>query len=365
MSNSVIIAEQLRAAREALGLPLDEAAERVRVGPDALRDWEQGISQPSTEQLWQLAELYNRRVDFFVKETARPPVEVRFRLSQKRGWQDLALPARRTIAEFEELCRAANELDQLLGARPVVRFREIGVAVNPHGLAQQERVRLGCDSRPVRRPRRTLEEQGIRVFQLPVPENQFAGFSWWHEEYGPCILINARDSPGRRNFTLAHEYGHLLTRESPSVCDLSDIEEERFANKFAAAFLMPGEDVAQQAALRGLSQRGLTRDELRSFAARYAVSAEALAYRLQDLQFISRDSLASLLEELRHLQQFRRQPKAPSWRRRLGDTYVNKALQAFYDDKISLGKLAGYFGLDIRKALDVLEKEKADQPDNS
>ncbi|MFQ5853714.1 MAG: helix-turn-helix domain-containing protein [Candidatus Binatia bacterium] len=363
MASSVIIADQLRAAREALGLSLGEVAQHIEVDPQQLKNWEEGVTEPSVDQLWTLADLYNRGIDFFVKETPRPPVEVWFRLEQKREWQDLPLSARQVIAQFEELCRAAKDLDQLLGLRSTVSLPTISHEADPENVARAERERLRYNSKPMRNARRAIEEQGIRVFQLAVPNDEFSGFSWWHEEYGPCILINARDYPGRRNFTLAHEYVHLLANESPSVCDLSDIVEERFANKFAAAFLMPEEDVREQAELRELLWKTPTLRDIKSFAGRYGVSPEALAYRLHDLQFISRGNLQSVLEELQGLTEFRRRPKAPSWRRRLGDMYVNKALTAFYGDRISLSKLARYFGLDVRKVLDVLARERPVQPD--
>ena len=364
MTDSVIIPDQLKAAREALGLSLADVSQLIDLSIEQLREWEEGASEPPLDQLWSLAELYNRGVDFFVRRTPRPPAEVRFRLAQRRTWGDLPLPARRVISEFEELSRAAGDLDQLLGISLRTELPAASAQADPETVAHGERIRLHYDSKPIRNTRKTVEGQGIRVFQLAVPNDEFSGFSWWHEEYGPAILINARDSAGRRNFTLTHEYAHLLAHESPSVCDLSDITEERFANRFAAAFLMPPEDVTMEAEARWLPSQRPALSDVRSLASRYGVSAEALAYRLHDLGLISRNELFAFIDELQHLPEFPRRPKAPSWRRKLGDAYVNKALTAFYGDKISVGKLAKYFGLGVRQVVDVLEKEKPASPDS-
>ena len=112
-------------------------------------------------------------------------------------------------------------------------------------LAAFERLRSGLDSRPVANLRKWLNDQGVRVFWLEIPGNEFTGLSWWHKVYGPCMLANLKDSPERRNFTMAHELAHLLI-DAPAaltVCDLTDIAGEKLANRFAAEFLMPEADV--------------------------------------------------------------------------------------------------------------------------
>ena len=120
---------------------------------------------------------------------------------------------------------------------------------DPDQLAVKERARLGLEDQPIPKLRDLLEEHGVRIFELKVPENVFSGFSWWHDEYGPCILINADDERGRRAYTLAHEYAHLLAHDKPFVCylDIKPQGDERFADRFARSFF--GQESLQSAIL--------------------------------------------------------------------------------------------------------------------
>src|SRR6266487_4029012 len=62
-----------------------------------------------------------------------------------------------------------------------------------------------------------------------------------HDEVGFSILVNAQTTPGRRQFTLAHELAHALFHgRRPYVGWLGRPEAvERFADQFAAEFLVP------------------------------------------------------------------------------------------------------------------------------
>ena len=102
----------------------------------------------------------------------------------------------------------------------------------------------------------------------------------------PFILINAERTRPRALFTLAHELGHLLHRDGPRVNVDMDLmgrtDEERLANAFAAAFLMPEPDIR-----RILDDHGRAAGSLALMLAKFGVSYEALVYRLHNLQIIN------------------------------------------------------------------------------
>jgi Zn-dependent peptidase ImmA (M78 family) len=116
---------------------------------------------------------------------------------------------------------------------------------------------------------------------------------------GAVIGVNSTHHPRRQRFTVAHEIGHLrlhkgrkLTVDSGLRVDYRDdagnptILEERDANAFAAALLMPEDAVKAQA--RPLVEAGTTRSALVSSLARtFEVSEEAMGYRLLNLGFLS------------------------------------------------------------------------------
>lgn len=356
---SPIIPNQLRMARVYLELSLEEAAERLGVQPEELAQWEERVSEPPIERLWDMAELYQRPVDYFVTETPPLPEEVSFRLTTSRAMKELSLEVRYVITRFEELCRSATEMERLLQKPHPIRVPRLPGERNPERLAAMERERLGLGERPIDDLRGLLEEQGVRIFELPVPGDVFSGLSWWHDDYGPCILVNARDVPGRRAFTMTHEYAHLLAETSPTVCDLNlDVHEERFANRFARSFLMPASDVKNAFQKRGYSATTLTAKNLGSLARRYRVSLEAMGRRLEELQLIRAGTTDSFIQEWEARPRRYRRPKAPTWQRRLGDTFVTNALDAYSEGHISIGKLAEYLGLDLRKAMDIVKEDR-------
>ncbi len=104
------------------------------------------------------------------------------------------------------------------------------------------------------------------------------------------LIIAATSSlPTRQRFTLAHELGHLLAGDDQEIHldqdvfdrgQLKDPSEQR-ANAFAAAFLMPEQDLRQAA-----EPSGLTLETFAVLACDLLVTPTALAIRLSDLRLI-------------------------------------------------------------------------------
>ncbi len=353
-----IIPRQLRLARESLGLSIEEVAAKLGVSVEELKIWEAGSQTPLVETLWDLADLYNRSVDYFLTPTQPLPEKINYRITQQLDVHRSPLEIRGVFIRFEELCRFGHELEILLKKPRNVLIQEVPQEQDSDVLASVERHRLKFDDKPIKDIRQILELQGVRTFELPIPGNVFSGFSLWHEIYGPCVLVNARDNAGRRHFTLAHEYAHLLKSDSPVVCDLVlEIVEEQFANRFAVSFLMPAPDVIREFERRGLSRAGLTDKALATLATRYSVSLEAIGRRLEELELVRKGMTDTLILEWEAKQKHPMRSKTPTWRRQLGEAYTSLALEAYGRELISLGKLAAYLGVDMRKALEFLEKQ--------
>jgi Zn-dependent peptidase ImmA (M78 family)/transcriptional regulator with XRE-family HTH domain len=353
-----VIGRQLRAAREALGLSKEAVAASIRAAETDLEKWESDVEQPDVETLWEMARLYHRSPDYFLKRTAEIPSQVNFRLTGRASLDQLSQETRETIVRFEELCRWHHELESLIGEERTVGIPHLPEARDPATTAARERHRMGLDSRPIADLRALLEGQGLRIFELPVPGGEFAGLSWWNPTYGPCALINASDPVGRRNFTTAHEYAHLLVSRATTVCDLTqDTPDEVFAQRYAAAFLMPESDIRRVAENRGIVGTIPGARELQPLARRYGVSLEAAGRRLEELGLIPRGSTDSRVYEWQSQSLFRRRPRKPTWRRRLGEAYVQTSLEAYGRGAISLGRLSELLDVDVRRAREVYEGE--------
>jgi len=100
--------------------------------------------------------------------------------------------------------------------------------------------------------------------------------------------VHEKDSPNRQRFTIAHELGHWMIRQARGenmdeieITDKRDIfsstgadEEERLANRFAGALLMPA------SLLQDWVKKGLQEWQI---ASRLRVSEDALRVRLRVL----------------------------------------------------------------------------------
>ena len=360
----LVLKDQLVKARDSLGLQREEVADKLGIDKGELIRWETGDSQPPLEFLWNLAELYERSTDYFLLQAPALPEHLSFRLERRKAMQDLPQEVRRVIVRFDELCRAEAEIEEALQKPRKILIEPVTGDYSPQELADKERRRLGLDGQPIRDLRKLLTSQGVRIFTLPIPDipaNELSGLSWWQETYGPCILVNARNNLGRRSFTIAHEYAHLLRADPPTVCALMlDIPEERFAHRFAAIFLMPATDL-RSSFVEMVGPYGTTPidQDLGKLADRYRVSLEAMGRRLEDLELIPKGTTDSRIAEWEKRPTYYRGRKGPIWQRQLGKEFISLALAAHSEGHISLSKLAKYFGQDVRKTLRFIEESRA------
>ena len=124
---------------------------------------------------------------------------------------------------------------------------------SPETAALRERGRLGPDAERAAAPgdarrrfnalRDAVESLNVLVFQQGANLGEMRGLSL--SDGRPCaILINSRDPPAARRFTLMHEYGHILLRKGgmcagPGGAPPDARSVESWCNRFAGFALMP------------------------------------------------------------------------------------------------------------------------------
>ena len=362
---------RLRAAREARGLTQAQAAAELQVSRPLLIAMEKGSRQVQPEELIKLARFYGKPVSDLLRPT-EPPVAIgaRFRAALASAPETDNLPD--LIARLEEL--ADNYLDLLRRAGadppgqypPVRRIDHLDPAQAGEDLASEERNRLGIGDGPIQRLREVLEiDVGLRIFIEPLP-SRVAGLFVYVEPLGGCIALNTNHPSERRRWTLAHEYAHfLVSRDRAEVTLVSHRrqapESERFADAFAANFLMPRSGLSRRFNELKRSKAGpITAAALVQLAHAYRVSVQALTLRLEDLRLVR----AGTWDRLRD-NNF--QPRAAA--RMLGleadDEYAAESLpfhycilatQLYADGEITEGQLARYLSTDIVGARRVYQR---------
>lgn len=354
----LIIGHQLKKARELLQLKPDEAAKEINVDSLDIINWERERSKPNLKQLEALANLYGRDIDYFVKETPSIPEKIEFRGKPGQSLKNLPREVKKVLSKFDELCRTALEFESLLNKRSEVKLPHFKESDPPQKVAQSLRETFDIGDKPLTDLRERLEDTGVRIFELSVPEDAFSGFSFWHQDYGPSILLNSKELRGRKNFTLAHELAHLLYHDVATLCYVTEKFSKSYrdleykANQFAVELLLPKSSVVEDFSKRNLSSTP-SQKELGQMANKWGVSFQALGYRLETFDLISKRYTDTLFEH----KPFLRRPRTPKWKKQLGRKFVETTFEAYQKGLISTGKVAHSWGITIREAMKEIEQQ--------
>ncbi len=290
-----VVGRRIREAREFLGLTQEKAAQALGITRAYLSMLERGERRPPSRLLARIAELYGRSEAWFLGVGRLIP-SFQLLLRKAQDTQTLPPEARKQLVRFVELCEEITGLREILQVPPpdiphypVTRER---LEEQAREAALAERSRLGLDDDPVPHLDQLLESEGIPVIHLQLPE-EISGAMAYEEGKGGFLLINASKSPPHRLWTVAHEYGHLLKDRDHGFVFPESVQEpnggkgtrqqlaERFANRFAAHFLMP--EVTLLRLIKGIYKGRITKFTLVELRRHFGVSYAALLYRLREL----------------------------------------------------------------------------------
>ena len=314
-------------------------------------------------ELFEFSQLYGRPLAYFLgQEQAGTTDGFQYLFRAVAG----RLRERRPLVELEQLAADYDLLEELVGTAPLplpIDYSGFGFRTEQDAetLAEMERARLGLGDSPITDLMDLLDGTvGIRTFLIPVNQHNWSSVSVRGTNGRPCIAINSEEEVYRRQFNLAHEYGHVLVHlfrkdGPPAHIDLGTPvgrtpADERFADAFASAFLMPRRAVLGQLDLVLRANAGRFTDfDLVHLAMRFGVSGQALTNRLVTLRKVSRD----LYDEywIQGGQKFNRlatmlgydvEDPEGFWDRPavLPTRYRYLAMRAYEDDLISLARLA-------------------------
>ena len=271
---------RLRKARLAAGLSLAGLAAKLErpITKQALSKYERGMSEPPLRRIEELATALNVNVSTLLSESA---VTIRWvayrklaRLSKSRQEKISAVAAQRLEDEtrLRELFHIGERRD-LPGPIAVEHLSDCDYA------AATLRMRWNLGDRPVDSLIELIEDHGTAVLAWHE-EWGFDGLSGWANQL-PVLVLNAAVPADRLRLNAAHEIGHLVMESTGDAK-----QDEQFAFRFAASFLVPGEAARQEL---GTHRRGLTPEELGLLKQRWGISMQAWIRRARDLEIISSD----------------------------------------------------------------------------
>lgn len=329
------LGQRLEQARRNRGLTQQQVAEEIGLPRTAIVHIEAGNRSINTVELATLAELYKVPVTYFFEQAAsqEPDAGVALCRVSREFAEDPAV--KQEISRYFDICREGRSLLNILGYRAVRSVLTYDLpdpgtyaeAIQQgQQVAENERRRLGLADAPIADMRELLVRQGIWAAGAKLP-NEMSGLFLDHPSIGTVILVNHEHIRVRKRFSYAHEYGHAILdqKRGATVTSRSNAAEfiEKRANAFAAAFLMPKGgvelllrsldkggasrtdflvyDVATEGRIEGTqrasaSGQAITFKDVTAVAYHFRASYPAATYRLNELSFVSRDEVKSLLE---------------------------------------------------------------------
>ncbi len=288
------LGERLRIARAAVGLTQDEVAKALEIARTTVVAIERGERPVRPEELPLLAVLYKTSVNALLRRDA-VHVDLVAQFRRPMGAKVSAEEATAAVRLLHQLAASTVELERRLGKSPALQYppeRKIGrgqLDQQAEDLALELRNQLGLGLGPITDIFAIAElDLGMRIFIRPLASG-IAGVFAYHPELGACVVLNANHRRTRQAWTLAHEIAHLLTSRSEAEVCASDGQKaptERFADLFAAAFLMPAPTVRRRFSETTDAEGKFSTRHLYLLAHRLHVSVEAICRRLENLRLL-------------------------------------------------------------------------------
>lgn len=303
---------RLRESRARSALSQSQVAGVVGVTRELISMWENEQRTPNLRQLEKAAQVYRVSTNYLMGETELEEGAPSQREVLYRGTQQ-SLKERIELDKWLDFLDAWADLLEEIGWREELTGREKPPRKLDEGQITDAR-RAPTSAASVRNHYEVgkdaipdlstfLDNLGVLVYRAPLGKIHggvgVSGAFYNHPKIGYCVLVNSQTSRGRQAFTLAHELAHAFYHY-PSGGMVSRLEEdeepkERFANAFAAHFLVPGKELKKLATIRKWSGETGAYEAI-ELAAYFRVSYRAMLYRLGEEGIIDRnwrDTLSS------------------------------------------------------------------------
>ena len=266
---------RLTLARKRRRLTRKGLADRAGLSALTVSRLEKGACAPSRATLDKLAHALDFPVAFFsgAELDLVDPAAVSFRSRSTLGARerDAATAAAELGVDFSAWIEARFTL-------PETRLPDLSHETDPELAAEALRQHWGLGVRPIGNMLRLLEAHGVRVFFLSENTAAVDAFSFWKPRK-PFVFLNTFKTAERSVFDAAHELGHLVLHERGGAHRPRN--EEREADHFAAAFLMPAQDLIPR------MPKLITVRTILAAKRRWKTSALALTRRLHSLSRIT------------------------------------------------------------------------------
>lgn len=342
------IGERIANERERLGLKLEELSDIIGFNNyQTLSSIEKGQRQVKISELEVISKALGLNISYFLELQEKIEAKVLWRkCSDKKECAKYENELKELCSNYKKLCGLINhKYEKFVSPSQKELQRDIynndsEFAVQ---LAKSYRKSLDLGRYPGNNLVNVLQEKNILIFYRDLEDKGSAASLVG--DFGAAILLNKNNTTLRRTFDIAHELFHLITWNVYDPNEIYDDEirgksnVEKYADKFAAALLLPEESLRNEI----IKRKKITIVDIIDMAYIFRVSIQTLTFRLQNTEIFSGEDMEVIRNkyDLAHLNKKIMEiikediPELP-------EIYVANTLKAYNENKISKLKLADY-----------------------
>ena len=382
---TIIKPEIIKWARQRTGLSISAFAEKMKVTPDTVEEWEGGKTALPYSKAKKLASLsllpfgalflsnipnrdlclpdfrtrYNKSVGKASPELEATVLEMQKRQDWMRGYLkendaselpwvgslSIKTPISDSVHKIQNIINADDNNDNTIKGDWEHQFVSLIQKMEDAGIIVVRNGVVGNSNN------RHLDVDEFRGFVLV-------------DSYAPLIFINGRDDKNPQMFTLIHELVHLFLGKSGLIGSLDDSsnEIERYCNKVTAEFLVPEQQLRNLWA--SFSKEEPLEIIIKGLSKFFKVSTYVIIWKCRDAMLISKQDASFLWGEIKS--RYESQSKSnkqqggnfyANLRYRVGYTFARIVISELLDHNISYSEAFDLLQIKKKQTLERLSKD--------
>jgi len=359
-----ISGELLKWARKTrFGGDIEEASKKLKVTKEQVISWESQGADMTASEIRKLSKAYKRSETVFLLKTIpksqEPPKFRRFLLEEEMLSKETLMVMRKAQETQISTIDLLGEIDNILLNTLASHKKDSDLLASKTIEALEINNELRFTSKNTKEQlqqwKRLLESNNIMVLEYSFPLADARAFAIYNKSI-PVIILNSRDTDNGRGFSLFHEFGHLLLKQSELDVEMTldyskSIADELFCNQISANILVPT-DLLKQKVLAGL----IDEPQIKDLAKRFKVSTSVIWRRLYDNKLISVTQYNKVRSKLSTFEPFKFEKTKKKFGanrnthlykkiKNMGELYIGATLEAFNTNRISHYEVLDYLGI--------------------
>ena len=344
---ALVTPEVLVWARELDAISVDEIASKMKIPPQKIEEWEDGISYPTLTQAKELARQYRVPfVYFYLPDT--PQKKKRLSKVDYRAFGNMGVQStesrelRWLLRDIEDRRDSMLDLYEEIGKKTLDFPIKVDVKSSNEEIAKVIRELLNLSmttQKKFRYPEKALshcvealEKKDVLVFQATKIETS-----------------------EMRGLSVAYEHVHIVTRTSGICTDVSENstsnnELELRCNQIAGMVLVPKSSIAKHPIIKEIQIYGFDDGRVGKIAKDFAVSKQVILHCLWELNIISQpfyyETLNRYSDEYKAYKAQKPKkgflPPVTDTVSQVGKLYARTVLNAYYAEKITARDTSSY-----------------------